>query len=143
MPYTIGSVQVIQTPLDPPEKDKNYDNAEPSVTVLRRNYKKDPDAAPFQVDTIFEKDVVFTLRDGIKIRADILRPADESVAVPALVAWSPYGKGGRGAIIPFSMLEVIISKAFYLCRFLQFVFDSGESRHPKGAALKHGKVRSS
>jgi predicted acyl esterase len=100
MPYTIGSVQVIQTPLEPPEKDHHYDNGEPSVTVLRKGYTKDPDSAPFLVDTIFEKDVAFTLRDGVKIRADILRPADESITVPALVAWSPYGKGGRGALSP-------------------------------------------
>jgi len=105
MPYKIGPIEVIQTPLAPPEADHYYDNAESNATVLRRGHRKDPNSAPFLVDTIFEKDVVYTLRDGVKIRADILRPADESTRVPALVAWSPYGKTGRGSTTPLLNTE--------------------------------------
>ena len=46
---------------------------------------------PFKVDTIWEKDKEIVLRDGIKTRADVFRP-QEGGAVPALIAWSPYGK---------------------------------------------------
>jgi predicted acyl esterase len=36
------------------------------------------------------------MRDGIRIRTDIFRPSDsEVIKVPALVAWSAYGKSGR------------------------------------------------
>lgn len=96
MTFTIGSVPVIQVPLPPPETDAKYDNAYHSVTLLKKGHKKSVEAAPFQADTIFEKDVQLTLRDGVRIRADIFRPANDAEKVPALVAWSPYGKTGRG-----------------------------------------------
>ncbi|KAF4334683.1 cocaine esterase [Fusarium beomiforme] len=96
MPFQVGSVPVIQTPLPYPEKDAKYDNAYYSVTLLKKGHKKNEDSAPFQADTIFEKDVQFTLRDGVRVRADIFRPANDAEKVPALVAWSPYGKTGRG-----------------------------------------------
>lgn len=44
-------------------------------------------------DIVLERDVEVTLRDGVKIYTDVYRPAG-SVAVPAIVAWSPYGKKG-------------------------------------------------
>ncbi|EHY53326.1 hypothetical protein HRR83_003534 [Exophiala dermatitidis] len=52
----------------------------------------------FELDggkVIFEKDVAITMRDGVKLYADIYRPAT-SVAekTPPLVFWSPFGKHG-------------------------------------------------
>jgi predicted acyl esterase len=35
--------------------------------------------------------VTITLRDGVKIYADIFRPATEE-KIPTLLTWSPYGK---------------------------------------------------
>lgn len=96
MPLKVGSVAVLQSPLPPPEQDDKYDNAYHSVTVLKKGHRKSQESAPFQTDTVFEKDVQFTLRDGVHIRADIFRPANDAEKVPALVAWSPYGKTGRG-----------------------------------------------
>ena len=46
---------------------------------------------PLPVDIVFEKDVAVTLRDGVTIYVDVFRPAG-SETVPAIVAWSPYGK---------------------------------------------------
>jgi len=40
---------------------------------------------------IVERDVAVTMRDGVKLYADIHRPEAEG-RVPALIAWSPYGK---------------------------------------------------
>ena len=42
-------------------------------------------------DIIYERDVAITLRDGVKIYADVFRPGT-GVAAPAIMAWSPYGK---------------------------------------------------
>lgn len=42
-------------------------------------------------DVIFEEDVEITLRDGVKIYADIYRPSGLAKA-PALLSWSAYGK---------------------------------------------------
>lgn len=43
-------------------------------------------------DVSWERDVPVTLRDGVVIYVDILRPPGETAKLPALVAWSPYGK---------------------------------------------------
>ena len=58
-------------------------------TVARRGYGALP------CDIVFERDVAVELRDGTTIYADVFRPATEG-PVPAIVAWSPYGKGGSG-----------------------------------------------
>ena len=41
---------------------------------------------------IIERDVVVTMRDGVKLYADVFRPADETKPVPPIIAWTPYGK---------------------------------------------------
>ncbi len=42
-------------------------------------------------DMLIERDVAIPLRDGVRVYADILRPASGE-PVPALLAWGPYGK---------------------------------------------------
>jgi predicted acyl esterase len=99
MTLKVGSIEVIQTSLRPCEEDPNYDNPDPSTTILSKGHRKNPAYAAFQANTVFEKDVKIPLRDGSRIRADIFRPADSDEKVPALVAWSPYGKSGRGTVL--------------------------------------------
>jgi hypothetical protein len=48
------------------------------------------------VDIVLEKDVPVTMRDGVTIYVDVLRPAGGE-KVPVIVAWSPYGKGEGSA----------------------------------------------
>nr|WP_243186825.1 CocE/NonD family hydrolase [Clostridium muellerianum] len=50
---------------------------------------------PLPCEIIFERDVPVKLRDKVTIYTDIFRPADKD-NVPAIVAWSPYGKNGSG-----------------------------------------------
>jgi uncharacterized protein len=40
---------------------------------------------------IIERDVVIPMRDGVKLYADVFRPAD-AAPVPPIIAWTPYGK---------------------------------------------------
>lgn len=40
---------------------------------------------------LVERDVAVPMRDGVKLYADVHRP-DNGERVPAIVAWSPYGK---------------------------------------------------
>ena len=40
---------------------------------------------------IVERDIAVPMRDGVKIYIDVHRPMGKT-RVPALVAWSPYGK---------------------------------------------------
>jgi predicted acyl esterase len=43
-------------------------------------------------DISWERDIPVTLRDGTVIYADTLRPTDTTAKLPAIMAWSPYGK---------------------------------------------------
>ncbi|KAJ6029759.1 uncharacterized protein N7446_010891 [Penicillium canescens] len=80
----------------PELSDSRYDGPDACTSILPRGFRKSPENAPFQIDTVFEKDVKISLRDGTQIRADIFRPHDAAGSVPGLIAWSPYGKTGRG-----------------------------------------------
>jgi uncharacterized protein len=47
---------------------------------------------PLTCDVVWEQDVPITLRDGVVIYTDVLRPADQDEDLPAIVSWSSYGK---------------------------------------------------
>lgn len=97
--YKVGSIEVALTGVNPPEKDPTYRGFVPGQTILKRGHHE-PERAAFPVDTIWDRDVEIPLRDGCVLRADVFRPATSSDYVdgriPALVAWSPYGKTGQG-----------------------------------------------
>lgn len=63
---------------NPPEAG-NYPGFDPSVRT--------------EGSIIIEQDVAVTLRDGTRIYTDVYRP-DGATRVPAIIAWSPYGKRG-------------------------------------------------
>jgi predicted acyl esterase len=96
MSFNAASIQVLQRPVTRPESSASgYDGSHSCASILPRGFRKTPENAPFQTDTVFEKDVKISLRDGMQVRADIFRP-HAARSIPALVAWSPYGKTGRG-----------------------------------------------
>ncbi|KAI1610764.1 Alpha/Beta hydrolase protein [Exophiala viscosa] len=69
----------------------------PSKEVLPRGWRKADGRRALDDDLIFEKDVRITLRDGATIWADVFRPVlSDTQPVPAILAWSPYGKQGNG-----------------------------------------------
>ncbi|KAJ4996569.1 hypothetical protein K4K48_008328 [Colletotrichum sp. SAR 10_66] len=69
----------------------------PSTQILPQGWVREPGRRHLKEDMIWEKDVAIPLRDGVKIRADIFRPAKlEGQKLPALLPWSPYGKTGSG-----------------------------------------------
>lgn len=48
-------------------------------------------------DILIEHDVAITVRDGVKLYADVYRPANAPARdTPALVCWSPFGKKFNG-----------------------------------------------
>jgi predicted acyl esterase len=65
---------------------------DPGTRTLDAGYQVAPQFLPLPVDIVFDKDVAITLRDGVTIYADVFRPAGAE-KVPAIVAYSPYGKG--------------------------------------------------
>ncbi len=59
---------------------------------LCRPYTFDPHTYEAAPGIICEQDVAIPLRDGVKIYADIFRPKDCEEKIPAILAWSGYGK---------------------------------------------------
>jgi len=52
---------------------------------------------PLEHDIRFIKDEQVLLRDGVKILTDVYLPADTNEPLPAIIAWSPYGKNSGNA----------------------------------------------
>lgn len=76
--YSGGEVRVLLRKAVPPEATKGrFPPLMPGTSVVD--------------GIVIERDVAIKLRDGVTIYADIYRP-DGQTAIPAIVAWSPYGK---------------------------------------------------
>jgi len=63
----------------------------PQTQILKQGSVFPPAAMPLACDIRWDRDVPVKLRDGVTIYTDILRPVGDG-KVPAIVAWSPYGK---------------------------------------------------
>ena len=63
-----------------------------------------------------ERDVAVPMRDGTIIYADIYRPED-SGKVPAIVAWSPYGKRGGRTRVPPVMAAAVPPSVSSMAKF--------------------------
>ncbi|KAJ1561336.1 hypothetical protein HK405_004206, partial [Cladochytrium tenue] len=81
----------------------------PKTTLLPAGHVKCEGRKAFPIDTLFDEDLPVTLRDGVKIYTNIFRPATTAEGkekVPAIIAWSPYGKNGGANdldMMPFRM----------------------------------------
>ncbi|WP_436762178.1 CocE/NonD family hydrolase [Streptosporangium sp. V21-05] len=79
-------------PLEPGDRYGVLSGFDPGTRTLPAGFRIAPAFRPIPVDIVLEKDVAVTLRDGVTIHVDVLRPAGAD-KVPVIVAWSPYGKG--------------------------------------------------
>lgn len=68
-----------------------YTGFKQEKVILKKGSIRMKGAKPLDCDILLERDAELTLRDGIKIYADIFRPTDDEKH-PAIVALSPYGK---------------------------------------------------
>jgi uncharacterized protein len=92
---------------------------EPGTRTLSAGFQIDPRFRSLPTDIVLEKDVAVTLRDGVTIYVDVLRPAGTE-RVPVIVAWSPYGKSQGNAPAPtalFAMLGIDIAALSGLQKF--------------------------
>ncbi|OCT50235.1 hypothetical protein CLCR_06772 [Cladophialophora carrionii] len=103
--YFVAGIEVLEKPITPvDDAQAKYNGLRPSTTVLAKGYQKSPDFRPFEVDTIWERDIEVPTRDGKILRADVFRPAGMTdQKIPAMMAFSPYGKSGTG----FFSLDII------------------------------------
>ncbi|KAL2838515.1 alpha/beta-hydrolase [Aspergillus pseudodeflectus] len=92
---------------NPESLDSGYEKPVREEKILAAGWKLTDAHAPFQADTIWEKNVPVRMRDGCQIYVDIFRPLGAEVgSVPALLAWSPYGKSAchTGGFNPLDMI---------------------------------------
>ncbi|KAL4801506.1 Alpha/Beta hydrolase protein [Aspergillus unguis] len=88
--------------LSPDNPKARFPGFRQNVTLFKKGQQVKPGARPLPVDIVMHESVPMVLSDGVKIYCDIFLPAtlprdlnqqvEESDQVPALVAWSPYGK---------------------------------------------------
>ena len=84
----------------------------PSTQVLPKGWMKAPGRRPLDEDLIFQKDVAIPLRDGLRIFANVFRPPSSSnEPVPAIIAWSPYGKEGNGVFVYIGFTVDVLIRA--------------------------------
>ena len=95
----VGGIEVIQSTISGIDSSHaNYTGLNPSSTTLPKGHRKDPRLRAFEAATVWDRDIELRMRDGVILRADVFRPAEDKEKVPALLAWSPYGKSGTGKI---------------------------------------------
>jgi predicted acyl esterase len=99
MSYTVGGIKVLQRDSPSPTlPHAQYPGLKQETVVLPRGHRKDPSRKAFRAESILEKDVQVVTRNGHILQADVYRPAETKEQVPALLAWSPYGKSGTGML---------------------------------------------
>ena len=113
------SVFVPAYPYDEDIETGTFSRFEPGIRMLPAGFQVEPRFLPLPVDILLEKDIAVTLRDGITIYVDVLRPAGTE-KVPVIVAWSPYGKSRGNApqyMKLFELLGMDAGKVSGLMRF--------------------------
>lgn len=71
---------------------QTYLGFNPGTQTLAKGTVLLPGTMALPCDIIWDRDVSIKLRDGLTIYVDIFRPADGPEKLPALMAWTPYGK---------------------------------------------------
>lgn len=78
----------------PPEADAaRWPGYAPEHSVLPTGTTYSPNGRLLTCDIVFDRDVAIEVSDGAILYADTFRPVSDE-AVPAILAWSPYGKQG-------------------------------------------------
>jgi uncharacterized protein len=93
-------------PLNDESDQGRFSAFEPGTRTLPAGFKVDDRFMPLPVDVVLDKDVAITLRDGVRIYADVFRPAGLET-VPVIVGWSPYGKSRGNASIYVRIFQML------------------------------------
>ena len=78
------------------------------TVILKKGTKQAPVAKPLECDVIFDRDVPIEFRDGAVVFADIIRPVSAE-KVPAIIAYSPYGKHKHSNYLPWGVPQEKLS----------------------------------
>jgi predicted acyl esterase len=89
--------QVANLQIKAPKTGENgYQGFNPRKETLPKGWKSRDGARALSEDMIVEHDVAVKVRDGCTLYCDIYRPNDSDAKIPAIVAWSPFGKKHTG-----------------------------------------------
>lgn len=89
-------VQIALQSIDLPSIGRNnYQKFDPREEVLPKGWNG-YNSLPLPCEIHVSHDVAIKVRDGCTLYCDIYRPAHSDKPVPAIVAWSPYGKKFNG-----------------------------------------------
>ncbi len=80
----------------------------PQTRILPKGSVHGEEALAIPCGILFESDVAVTLRDGVVLYADIFRPPDAK-DLPAVMAWTPFGKTDRGMPLPWGVSKRLLS----------------------------------
>lgn len=91
-----GSIEVpVQDLAKPVPGEGGYKEFNPHSEVLPKGWNGFGTKL-LQSEILVEHDVAIPVRDGCKLYADILRPAQDGTKSPAILCWSPCGKKFNG-----------------------------------------------
>ncbi|MCA2318221.1 CocE/NonD family hydrolase [Mycobacterium intracellulare] len=102
----VDKVFMPSQPLEPGERFGVLSGFDPGTRTLPAGFQLAPAFRTLPVDIVLEKDVAVTLRDGVTIYVDVLRPVGAE-KVPVIVAWSPYGKGEGSAPAAMGVFSLV------------------------------------
>jgi hypothetical protein len=91
--YGVPESMPVRFQKTPPTEQSAYPGFAPGTTVHKAGSVLLEGRHPLPVDVREDRDVAVTLRDGTTIYVDVFRPTSDG-PVPAILAWSPYGKRG-------------------------------------------------
>lgn len=96
MSHTIAGQQIAFTNTSRDWK-RVWQKFDPAVVTLPKDWVKAQGYHPLPVDIIWHRDATISLRDGVKIYADVFRPKElDGTPVPAVISWGPFGKTDKG-----------------------------------------------
>ncbi len=80
---------------DRPEREGVFSQFEPGTRVLPKGFQIRQGFMPLPVEIVLDKDVAVTLRDGVTIYVDLLRPAGAEKVSSALAVRAPCDDDGK------------------------------------------------
>lgn len=86
----------------------DYPAVKRETLILKKGSHQAPVSRALDCDMVFERDLPIELRDGVVIFADVIRPLGEE-KIPAIVAYSPYGKQKHSNYLPWGVPESKLS----------------------------------
>jgi hypothetical protein len=80
----------------PTTGENGYQGFNPRKETLPKGWQSRDGARALSEDMVVEHDVAVKVRDGCTLYCDIYRPNNSDAKIPAIVAWSPFGKKHTG-----------------------------------------------